>query len=142
MSRYKQLSDAYALNTRALIAYRVDARDTLRGVRDALRKHLGLIVVETDIVRITSDDGESVFPQLSKLDHGGSVNFNVAVNVGGDGGLPKTDVFVPGVLSGKAGEIVLDIPSLNLVHTLKSEEDYQEVAGLLFDAMLERLETF
>jgi hypothetical protein len=141
MSRYKQLSDAFALNTKALIAYRVDARDALRGIRDAVQKHLGLIEAETDIVRIISDNGESVYPSLATLDHGESVNFNVAVNVA-DGGQPKTDVFIPATLSGKSGEIVLEVPSINLVRALKNEEVYQEVAGLMFDAMLKRLENF
>jgi len=142
MSKYKQLTDAYALNTKALIAYRADARDALRGIKDALRKHLGLIVVETDIVRIVSETDESVFPLLAKLNHGDSVSFDVAVSVGGDAGLPKTDVFVSASLSGKSGELVLTVPGINVVRKLKGEEDYQEVAKLMFDAMLKTLEDF
>lgn len=142
MSRYKQLSDAYALNTQALIAYRTEARDALNTIREAVRKHLGLIVAGSDIVRVTSDGGGELFSTLALLDHGDSINFELAVTLGGEAGLPKSNVVLPAALSGRSGAIVLAIPSINLEQALSSEESYQAVAEAVFGGIIRKLEKF
>lgn len=142
MSNYQQLTDAYALNTNALFTYRVDARDALRGVRDAVLRHLDLAEPQSDMVRITTDNGESVFPLLAKLEHGESVGFNVTISVGGGDGLPISNLFVPATLSGKAGDIRLKIPSINFERNMTHQADYQEVAELLFDGLVKKLKDF
>lgn len=142
MSRYKQLSDAYAVNTQALIVYRQEARDALTKIRDAVRKHLGLIVADTDIVRIVSENGSSVFSTLAVLEHGESVSFELVVSLGGDGGLPKSDIAIPAVIGKKSNYINLSIPGINFEIVLDSDDRYQAVAESVFEAILSRLEKF
>ncbi|ROL94169.1 hypothetical protein BK636_02125 [Pseudomonas chlororaphis] len=142
MSRYKQLSDAYAVNTQALIVYRQEARDALTKIRDAVRKHLGLMVADTDIVRVVSENGTNVFSTLAVLEHGESVNFELVVSLGGEGGLPKSDVAIPAVISKKSSHIVLSMPGINFEVVLDSDERYQAVAESVFEAVLSRLEKF
>ncbi|QZP18740.1 hypothetical protein SAMN04490186_3959 [Pseudomonas grimontii] len=142
MSRYKQLSDAYAVNTQALIVYRQEARDALTKIRDAVRKHLGLIVVDTDIVRIVSENGSNVFSTLAVLEHGESVHFELVVSLGGDGGLPKSDIAIPAVIGKKSNHINLSIPGINFEIVLDSDDRYQAVAESVFEAILSRLEKF
>lgn len=142
MSRYKQLSDAYAANTQALIVYRQEARDAIVKIRDVIRKHLGLIVVDTDIVRVLSENGSNIFSTLAVLEHGDSVNFELVVSLGGDGGLPKSDMAIPAVISKKSDFITLVIPGINFEAVLDSDESYQAVAESVFEAILGRLEKF
>ena len=142
MSKYQQLTDAYALNTNALFTYRVDARDALKGVREAVLRHLGLAEGQSDMVRITTDNGDSVFPLLAKLEHGESVGFNVTISVGGGNGLPISNLYVPATLSGKAGDINLKITSINFERNMTHEADYEEVAELLFDGLLKKMKDF
>lgn len=142
MSRYKQLSDAYAVNTQALIAYRQEARDALTKIRDAVRKYLGIIVVDTDLVRIVSKNGANVFPTLAVLEHGESVNFELVVSLGGNDGLPKSDIAIPAVISKKSNHIDLAIPGINFEVVLDSDDRYQAVAESVFGAILHRLEKF
>lgn len=142
MSRYKQLLDAYAANTQALIAYRQEVRDALNKIRDAVRKHLGPIVGDAEIVRIVSENGSNLFSTLAVLEHGESVNFELVVSLGGDGGLPKSDIAIPAVIGKGSSSINLSIPGINFEVALDSDDHYQAVAESVFEAILSRLEKF
>ena len=142
MSRYKQLSDAYAVNTQALITYRQEVRDALIKIRDALARHLGISAADTDTLRIVSDNGTSLFPTLAVLEHGESVNFELVVGLGGEGGLPRSDIAIPAVIGKSSNHLNLSIPGMTFEAVLDDESRYQAVAESVFEGILRRLEKF
>lgn len=142
MSMYKQLTDVYALNHEALVEYRIQVRDSVNKIRTVLLAYLGISDRGSDIVSAHSAGGAGLFASLAALEHGDALKFDLAVSLGGEQGLPKTDFWVPAEIKKVNGQLSVSIPRFGISESLESDDNYHKVAELVFGGMIGALKDF
>jgi hypothetical protein len=142
MSKYKQLTDAYALNHEALVEHRKHVRDSVNAMRLALLGYMGIGDRNSDIVSLRSATGDDLFVPLAHLEHGENLEFQLVIALGGERGLPEMSFTIAAEVEKQNGKLVLGVPALAISQVLENNDSYFNVAEVIFESVMASLDVF
>lgn len=141
MSGYKQLLDLYSENHLALAEAKGAIRDSVNGVRIALAGLLGL-ASDTEIVSIDTKEGIGLFSALAKLEHRQSLDVELALALTGANDAPDTSIITEIRFNVIDRKVNVFLPSMKHLQVINTNEDYHQIAQVIFNRALQRLSDF
>jgi hypothetical protein len=138
MAGYQDLLDAYANNHQALGIIRGSIRDATNSIRSALLLRMGLSP-KSELVIIATEGGTDLFGKISTLEHKDTLRAKVCIVLNGAEGAPETSVSTCIHFKVSDGKVVIDLPTLGHSQAIIKPDDFNEIAGTIYEAALIRL---